>query len=299
MLKKLVVIPTIIFILLLVTIWRIITKIIGLLTSKSSSTKSKKAHLYVIPYSHFCEKARLSLDLCKVDYIEHQTPPVIHMFSTLYHSNGTGTSTPLLITEEKKILQDSGDILKDLYDKGNTWLYPNYKETRALEEYIEKEIGIHIRRVAYFHLFKTPELIQELVLRSATGISYPILKFFFTPIFTPMMQKSMNIYEKPSEKSFERVCVALEKLSDMISDGRKNLLETEKYSAADITLASLMYPITCPSSMEDICFTEEQVFQSNGLKTLIEKLKKYPAFEYALKVHQDLRGNEKIQIKFK
>jgi hypothetical protein len=125
MVKKFLVLPVIFGLLFLVAVWKIITKIIGGLNLKLGITStwsksSKQFHLHAIPYSHFCEKARLALDLCKVDYVEHDHPPVLHMFSSLYNSSGKETSTPLLVNDKKELLQDSGDILKLLNDSGNS-----------------------------------------------------------------------------------------------------------------------------------------------------------------------------------
>jgi glutathione S-transferase len=303
MVTKFLVLPVIMSILLLVGLWKIFTKILGILNFKLGITStwsksSKQFHLHVIPYSHFCEKARLALDLCKIDYVEHDHPPVLHMFSTLYHSSGNSTSTPLLVTDKKEVIQDSGDILKMLNDSGNSWLYPNFKEVRSLEEYFDKNVGVHLRRWCYYQLSKYPKILGKIISKNIDGIYKPITNWFFFPIFLPMMLKGMNINKESSQKSFEKVCEALEKASEILSDGRKNFLETETYSAADLTFATLMYVVTCPPSMENVCTSAEDLSAMDGVsKEQFEKIKNYPAFDYALKVHQDLRGNTKINLK--
>src|SRR5687767_5358619 len=100
--------------------------------------KSEKEYFFTIKVSHFCDKSRWALDCSRSKYEEITSTPLFHLFN-LYHTGGTTTSTPFLITSEKKLLKESYDINQYLFLNGNKWIYPN-EESRELEKYFDREL---------------------------------------------------------------------------------------------------------------------------------------------------------------
>ncbi|CAF3498469.1 unnamed protein product [Rotaria sp. Silwood1] len=71
------------------------------------------------------------------------------MVSSLWHTNGFSSSTPVYITRDKHVLTDSSDIIQYASDElcklGQPTLYP-IADVEELENYFNQILGVHVRR---------------------------------------------------------------------------------------------------------------------------------------------------------
>jgi glutathione S-transferase len=250
---------------------------------------NKEGLLITIRYSHYCEKARWALDKSGIKYKEVSTIPILHFFSSIFHSSWS-SSTPVYVTEEKTPITDSSDILKYLYEKKNCkFLYPN-KESKELEEYFNKEIGIKARAAAYYNLFyndKKNTLKRKILETSKSKIEYYFTLFFFDLIIKPVISFALKISKKREEAGLKKVDEAFEKVNGLLKDGRKYLANTEEISAADITFCSLSYFLILPDETSKIIGDRSDY---EHIKEYIEKLEYYrstPAGQYVIKIYKE------------
>eukprot|EP00438_Fugacium_kawagutii_P016443 Skav207233 [mRNA] locus=scaffold523:40334:45160:+ [translate_table: standard] len=121
--------------------------------------------LYTIPFSHYCELGRWSLQEAKVPFVEYPylpgTSPRIHSFfgpmerlrasaAKRGASTGKGPGTPLFVASDGKILDDSWQILE--------LLGPGLPA--EMKTVLNEEIGPHIRSIVYAEMTQ-PEKAQD------------------------------------------------------------------------------------------------------------------------------------------
>mmetsp|Transcript_47048 Transcript_47048/g.87970 ORF Transcript_47048/g.87970 Transcript_47048/m.87970 type:complete len:266 (+) Transcript_47048:62-859(+) len=77
--------------------------------------------LYTIPFSHYCELARWSLQVAKIPFVEYPYLPGIHMFFSPVErirrraeeaGTGKGSGTPLYVAASGEVLGDSWQVLQ-------------------------------------------------------------------------------------------------------------------------------------------------------------------------------------------
>ena len=201
--------------------------------------------LYQFPLSHYCEKVRWALDYKKIPYRSYNLIPGAHLLTTkrLAHK----TSVPILV-DGKSVIQDSTriiDYLEEHYPQNPlNPSDPNLRnEALELEEYFDKKIGPHLRRLAYFHILEDRPLVTSLLLQNSSWYGKPFYGLLFPAVKT-LMKKSMNIYKEPTEKSVKVLEEAFEFLNEKI-EGKKFLVG-KQFTRADLTAAALLGPLCTP-----------------------------------------------------
>lgn len=204
--------------------------------------------LYEFPMSHYCEKIRWALDYKHLPYERKLLLPVLHMPVMLALTRQT--QVPVLEHDGKRI-HNSADILdyleKEFPDTAR--LYPESVEDqqKALElcALFDKEIGPHIRRVAYFYALSNKAFTQELLSLEQPFVNRKVLAASL-PVITRVMQKGMGIDEKGFGKSQARLEAVLAKLDAMIP--QSGYLVGGRFSIADLTAAALLAPMVQPAN---------------------------------------------------
>lgn len=244
--------------------------------------------LYQFPLSHYCEKVRWALDYKKIPFQTRNLIPGPHLFVT--KRLAPKTSVPILIDGEK-IIQDSTRIIDYLDEKyPENSLTPRNenlrKEALELEEYFDKNVGVQLRRFAYFYLLEDKALVTSLLLQNAPRYKQPLYKLFF-PLVKQLMKKSMSIYEKPTQKSLQILEETLHQLNQRLKTNR--FLIGDQFSRADLTACALLGPL---------CSPPEYDFEWPDFEKMPAALREFrktheadPFFGWVLKIYRNHRKN--------
>lgn len=208
-----------------------------------------------IAFSHYVEKARWALDRFAVPYRDRRVLPFFHVAAVLrVHCGKLGRadaassrfSTPVLRTDDGRILCDSADIVHYVSQRfapeGHD-LYPT-AEAAEMERRFNDALGPHTRRAAYGALFEQPELLRQVVERNvdrrqaaAFLAAYPLAK--------QGIARFLRVYPARVLESIDQTRREFDAVSARLSDGRRFLLG-DRFTAADVAFACLAAPVVLP-----------------------------------------------------
>ena len=246
------------------------------------SNQENSFRFITIPISHYCEKVRWALTKLKIPFVEEGHMPPFHKFVT---SKVGGTSTPVLVTK-KEVFTDSTDILKylDSIVSDNLKLYPSEaelcKQVEDLEELFDSQLGPCTRRWGYFYVMNDRKQMQSLWTKNIPLIEKVLFPIVFTKMRSITRQK-LDITPDSASKAYETIGSIFERVSELLSDGRKYLVG-DRLSAADITFAALAAPVIAPpqhpiqrSSLEDLpskMVSEIKEFRATSAGVFVSRL---------------------------
>lgn len=244
------------------------------------------AELIVIPFSHFCEKARWGLEHGGVRFRERKVLPALHQLAVRWALRGTDAgsadrhssrySTPVLVTDEGPI-SGSTAILRH----GAPALFGG-AEIDAWIERFDDVLGPHARRMAYFFVFETPGVIGELAAANTGPIQTALLRLGEKRI-VPRMRKAMRIDREGFERSHGAVQRILDEVADAIDDGRP-YLTGGRFTAADLTFAALLAPLLLPPAYGAVMPGPERF--DHETQELIRTTREHPAGAFALELYR-------------
>jgi len=201
--------------------------------------------LYQFPISHYCEKIRWTLDYKRIDYDVKNLLPALHVSTT--KKLAPDISVPILVHDDKMI-QGSSSIISYLDEK-----FPERSLTPAIgplkdealewESYVDKEIGIHVRRCCYHILLEHPDILIPFFIHNGPWYG----KIFLTCIFPKLktkMRKFMNINDKTAQRSRDKLGIAIDRLYSHLQDNA--FLAGDQFTRADLAAASLLAPLCRP-----------------------------------------------------
>jgi glutathione S-transferase len=208
-----------------------------------------------IAFSHFVEKARWVLERFSVPYRDRRVLPFFH-FAAVYrvHRGKLGRtdvassrfSTPVLRTDDGRVLCDSADILRYVSDRfaptGHD-LYPK-PEAAELERHFHDALGPHTRRVAYATLFEQPELMRQIAQRNVDRFQSSVFMAAY-PLAKQGLTRFLEINERGVLSSIDQTRREFDAVSTRLGDGRPFLLG-DRFSAADVAFACLAAPAVLP-----------------------------------------------------
>ena len=208
-----------------------------------------------IAFSHYVEKARWVLQRFAVPYRDRRVLPFFH-FAAVYrvHRGKLGRadlassrfSTPVLRTDDGRILCDSAEIVRYVSDrfapKGHD-LY-SVPEAAPLERHFHDAVGPHTRRVAYATLFEQPELMRQIAQRNVHGLQASVFMAAY-PLAKKGLTRFLEIDQERVVSSIEQTRREFDAISARLRDGRPFLLG-DRFSAADIAFACLASPAVLP-----------------------------------------------------
>ena len=202
--------------------------------------------LWQLQISHYNEKVRWALDYKRIPHVRRSLLPGIHSIKARQLTGDVDT-TPVLTLDGRSI-GDSTRIIAAIEER---WpdppLYPRDEEQRRraleLEEFFDEELGPHIRRAVYQELLSHPELVvplfthgQRLAGRALVRATFPLLRIG--------MRQRMRINAEAAERSHRKTEEAMDRLEAEI--GPSGYLVGGAFSVADLTAASLFYPVARP-----------------------------------------------------
>jgi glutathione S-transferase len=170
------------------------------------------------------------------------------MAVALWLTRGAHYTFPVLRIDGQSI-GDSTAIIAALEQRyPDPPLYPadvsQRRRALELEEFFDEELGPHIRQLAWYEFGNDPERFAELMEQTAPR---PLARFSrptaaYARAYTALRFRAGDAAE--AERARAKVLAALDRLELELGDGE--YLVGESFSVADLTAASLFYPLAQP-----------------------------------------------------
>jgi glutathione S-transferase len=215
-----------------------------------SLQSSDKPVLWQIDISHYAEKARWALDYKEVDHVRRSLLPGTHIPIALFLTRGAQPTIPVL-QMDGRALGDSTAIIAALDAKYlDRPLYPSTPEDRSraleLEDWFDENLGPHTRLLPFYELIQEPDLFGTVAAENVPG---PLGKI------KPVVGAYGRVYaslrwgankSEDAQRAREAIVAAFDKLEAELEKGDGEFLVGDGFSVADVTAASLFYPIVVP-----------------------------------------------------
>jgi len=202
--------------------------------------------LYQFPLSHYCEKARWVLDHKSVPYRVYNQLPGPHAWFNRLRS---GSPTVPVLVEHGQAISGSHAIalhLEGLDDRAR--LLPRSAAARALLDEIVHQfddiVGPAVRRYVYGLITPNVGMFRDTFFRGYG----PVARTLSVAMALPVSKVIASMYDvqAPSNRaSPDLMRAAADRIEARLGDGSRYLLDDE-LSLADITVASLLGPVTGP-----------------------------------------------------
>ena len=202
--------------------------------------------LWHLKVSHYNEKARWALDYKGLPHVRRALDPGRHQKVARKLS---GSSTFPILELNGRTLGDSTEIIAEVERlRPDPALYPADPAERQraleLEEHFDEELGPHTRLLAVHHAFRDKRLGFDVFVPDM-----PAMRRAFASAIFPRVRKQIDQQFGIDEQS---VAEAFEKLREAgavlrFGAGPTGYLCGDRFSVADLTLASLLAPLVCPN----------------------------------------------------
>ena len=209
--------------------------------------KQYRPKLITFGTSLFCEKARWALDWHGIDYQEVGWPPGLHQILAK-RCGAKATTLPILLDGET-VIQGSGAIIdwadQRAQERGREL---TLADARKIEERADDVIGVHVRRLAYAEMLpKYPHLAKPGLFQNVSRAHQAIGNMMW-PVTRRAMMKMYDITPTAASESRSELEAELDWLDNRLADDRSYLVE-DRFSRADLTVASLLAPFACPEEI--------------------------------------------------
>lgn len=245
--------------------------------------------LLTIPISHYCEKARWALDRLGLPYIEERHLQVFHYLRSYLLSGGP--NVPVLIDGDTAIT-DSTAILQhlDLYAAPETCLYPepDRKAVEEWEELFDETLGIESRRWVYFHAMQTPHMALRTSSQGVPGWQAAVAPFCY-PLLKTYITRHLSVSAESVYSGLENSRKLIADVDAILSDGRPYLVGN-RFTAADLALASMMAPYLMPPEYGVRLPQPDEV--SDAMRAIIEEMRGTRTGQYALHLYRTHRQRQ-------
>lgn len=207
-----------------------------------------KPTLWQIDVSHYSEKARWALAWKGVEHRRRAPVPGAHMAVALWLTRGAHYTFPVLRLDGRNI-GDSTAIVAALEERfPEPSLYPadvaERRRALALEDYFDEELGPAIRQFAWYQFGQDRERFEALMRQTAPA---PLVRFAgsataYARAYTALRFRAGDA--EAAERNRAAVLAALDRLESELGD---EYLVGDSFSVADLTAASLFYPLVRPA----------------------------------------------------
>ncbi len=210
----------------------------------------QKPTLWQIDISHYAEKARWALEYKEVDHSRRNLLPGSHIPIALFLTRGAQPTVPVLTIEGRSI-GDSTEIIAALESRyPEPALYPSDAEELAraieLEDWFDENLGPHTRLLPFYELIQEPDLFAEVAAESVPGPlgkAKPVIGAYARAYTSARWNANSS---EDAERAREAIVAAMDKLEAELEKGDGEFLVGDQLSVADVTAASLFYPLVVP-----------------------------------------------------
>jgi len=204
--------------------------------------------LWHLPLSHYSEKVRWALDHKAVQHARRAPVAGYHMAAALVLTRGRHWTLPVIQLDGRRI-GDSTAILAAIEQRyPDQPLYPtdpaDRKRALELEDWFDEQLGPAVRRFAFHALRSDPDQFDELASRQVPAPlrRYRRLVGAYGRAFTGARFQTVSAGR--ADEARQQVLAALDHLESELGDGE--YLVGERFTVADLTGASLFYPLVLP-----------------------------------------------------
>jgi glutathione S-transferase len=210
----------------------------------------QKPTLWQIEVSHYSEKVRWALEHKGINHVRRTPLPGTHIPIALVMTRGAQPTFPVMRIDGRTI-GDSTQIIAALEARyPDPPLYPVDAEERAraleLEEWFDENLGPHARLLPFHELIQEPELFAEIAAESVPGPLGRVKPVVgaYARAYTSLRWGANS--DEDAARAREAIVAALDKLEAELEQGDGEFLVGDQLSVADITAASLFYPVVVP-----------------------------------------------------
>lgn len=201
--------------------------------------------LWQLRFSHFNEKARWALDYKRVAHRRRSLVPGRHSFRSK-RLGGRGT-TPVLQTDAE-VVGDTTEIVAHLEKRSpDPPLYPDTEIERKaaldLEEHFDEQLGPGIRSAVFHALLPHRRTTLSLTLQGLPTAER-VLGTALYPLLKVGIRRALPADADAGQRGREATVAALDLIE---SELEGDYLIGNRFSVADLTAASLLFPLVAPS----------------------------------------------------
>jgi len=209
-----------------------------------------KPTLIQLDISHYSEKVRWALDHKRVPHVRRSPLPGSHIPIAFALTRGESVTLPLLRMDGRTIA-DSTAILAAIEERyPDPPLYPTDPEQRRhaleLEDFFDEELGPHARLLPFHELTNEPAMFAEV---AAAAVPGPLGKAKGLLGLYASTYAGLRFGVRDEEAAVvarEKIVAALDRLEAELATNGGEYLVGESFSVADLTAASLFYPVVGP-----------------------------------------------------
>lgn len=210
----------------------------------------QKPTLWQIEVSHYSEKVRWALEYKGIDHARRTPLPGTHIPIALGLTRGAQPTFPVAQIDGRTI-GDSTAIIAALEERyPEPPLYPADPEERAraleLEDYFDEQLGPHARLLPFYELIQEPDLFAEIAAESVPGPlgkAKPVVGAY-ARAYTSLRWGANS--SEDAERARAGIVAAMDRLDAELKRSGGEFLVGERFSVADLTAASLFYPVVIP-----------------------------------------------------
>jgi len=205
--------------------------------------------LWHIEVSHFSEKARWALQIKGVEHERRAPPPGLHIPVALWLTRGRSGTLPILEIDGRRLAHSTA-IIGALEERvPDPPLYPADARQREraleLEDFFDRALGPAIRRLVWHELRGDPERLAALAARAAPTFAGRARVPYARLLATGTSLRYGAGSERAAQRAQSRVLAILGRLEAELGD--REYLVGDRFSVADLTAASLLYPLVLPA----------------------------------------------------
>lgn len=242
--------------------------------------------LITIPISHYCEKARWALDRARLPYTEQKLLPGVH---ALYTWGAARHRLVPVLVHDAGALGESSAILRwiDQRVEPSARLFPD--GDAAVEGWVErfdKELGRGSRLWAYSVLLKDTKTVKaqfQSVYSGPARAAMPVM----LPLGIAAIRKRYGVTQPRAEAALERCEAVFNDVADALAENGSGFLVGERFTAADLTFASLAAPMLLPIEYGGGLLPLGQMPQA--FQGVVNRFRDHAAGKYAMRLYAQQR----------
>jgi len=249
---------------------------------------SESPVLITIPISHYCEKARWALDRAGVSYRERAHLQVLHWIPV---ARAGGRKTAPVLVWGDRVFADSAEIVEEASARAPSGrgLFPDdpaaAAEVRGLQADFDARLGPEGRRWMYYGLRGRRDIAIAYGCAGVPAWQRRALPFAY-PLAARIIDRYLDVTPATAANSEAEVRAVFDTVADRLSDGRPYLCG-ERFSAADLTFASLAAPLLMPPEYGVPLPQPEEL--PAAMAAPVRELRTHPAGGHALKMFREER----------